>query len=62
MENTENIDPNRLHDLTTDEVKSYPIFAHFSDNQASEVIQTIKKLTEIVLYDHFKKEKQRPVT
>lgn len=58
MENIENPDSNRLHDITINEVKSFPIFAHFSDEQASEVIETIKKLTEIVLCDYYKKEQK----
>lgn len=58
MENIKNLHPNRLHDITINEVKSFPIFVHFSDEQASEVIETIKKLTEIVLCVYCKKEQQ----
>ena len=54
MEKIENPDSNRSHDITIDEVKSFPMFTHFSDAQASEVVQTIKRFTEIVFYDHLK--------
>lgn len=37
-EKIENPDSNRSHDITIDEVKSFPMFAQFSDAQASEVV------------------------
>ena len=54
MENLDDLDLTRLHDLTIDEVKSIPMFAHFTDDQAIEVIRTIKRFTEIVVYSHLK--------
>lgn len=45
----------RKHDITVEEVKSLPMFAEFSDEQASEVIRVIKVFVEIVL-DSYKKE------
>lgn len=46
----------RDHDLTIDEVKSFPMFAHFSDEQAEEVITTIKRFAEII-YKQYQKNK-----
>lgn len=57
MEKIENPNSNRPHDITIDEVKSFPMFNHFTDAQASEVVQTIKRFTEIVFYDHLKNKK-----
>lgn len=48
----------RKHDLTTEEVKSFPMFAHFTDEQAAEVVVAIKKFVEIVL-ECYKKEKEK---
>jgi len=45
----------RKHDITVEEVKSLPMFANFSDEQAFEVIRVIKVFVEIVL-DYYKKE------
>ncbi|RZK42636.1 MAG: hypothetical protein EOO90_06245 [Pedobacter sp.] len=42
----------REHDLTIEEVKSLPMFAHFSDEQAREVIITIKRFSEIIFKCH----------
>lgn len=42
----------REHDLTAEEVKSFPMFEHFSDEQAEEVVITIKRFAEIVFKDH----------
>ncbi|RZK39507.1 MAG: hypothetical protein EOO90_18555 [Pedobacter sp.] len=53
MENTKKPDLNRSHDLTIEEVKSFPMFAHFSEDQANEVIETVKRFSEIVFYDYF---------
>lgn len=44
----------RQHDLTIEEVKSFPMFAKFSDQQAQEVITTIKQFTEIIYKNHQK--------
>lgn len=46
----------REHDLTLEEVKSMPMFAHFSDDQAQEVIFTIKRFSEIIFKYHQKNE------
>lgn len=54
--NKENI--TRKHDLTVEEIKSYPMFARFTDEQAAEVIATIKKFVEIVL-EYYKKEQEK---
>ncbi|RZJ92820.1 MAG: hypothetical protein EOO20_00460 [Chryseobacterium sp.] len=44
----------REHDLTVEEVKSFPMFAPFSDEQAEEVILTIKRFAEIIYKVHQK--------
>ncbi|WP_196936630.1 hypothetical protein [Sphingobacterium hungaricum] len=45
----------RKNDITIEEVKSLPTFADFSDEQALEVVRTIKIFVEIAL-DYYKKE------
>ncbi|GGC28300.1 hypothetical protein GCM10011386_20420 [Parapedobacter defluvii] len=50
-------DITRKHDLTIEEVKSLPMFSHFTDEQAEEAIRTIKTFVEIALEYH-KKEKE----
>lgn len=42
-------DVTRKHDVTVEEVKAIPMFAHFTDVQAKEVIQTIKTFVKIAL-------------
>ncbi|QEM12980.1 hypothetical protein [Mucilaginibacter rubeus] len=49
------IDYLRQHDLTIEEVKACAVFEHLTDEQAKEVIATLKTFTKIV-YDYFKKE------
>ena len=34
------------------------MFKHFSDAEAHEVIRTLKRFSEIIVEDHFKKENQ----
>jgi hypothetical protein len=53
-----NLDPKRKHDLTVDEVRSCPWFAHFTDDQAQEVIRTFKELS-IIAYDIYRRENQK---
>lgn len=47
-------DSTRQHDLTIVEVKSFPMFAHFSDQEAREVISTIKKIAELAVKSYEK--------
>lgn len=47
-------DLGRSHDITIEEVKSFPMFAHFSDEQAAEVVRTVKRFAEIICYDYLK--------
>jgi hypothetical protein len=54
MKNTIDIDPKRKYDVTIEEVRSCPWFTHFSDEQAVEVIRTIKELTKIAYYEYRK--------
>jgi len=55
MKQITKIQSTRKHDITIEEVKSLPMFADFSEEQASEVIRVIKVFVEIVL-DNYKKE------
>ena len=48
----------RKHDLTVEEVKSFPLFANVTNEQAQEVIHTIRIFVEIVL-DYYKKQQQK---
>lgn len=41
------MDHNREKELTIKELRVYPLFARFSDEQALEVIDTIRRFTEI---------------
>jgi hypothetical protein len=56
MEHINKEDITRKRDLTAEEVKSHPMFSHFTDEQAAEVATTIKKFVEIVL-EYYKKER-----
>lgn len=47
----------RKHDLTVEEVKSFPMFANVTDEQAQEIIRTIRIFVEIAL-DYYEKQKQ----
>ena len=49
-----NIDYGRIHDLTIEEVKACPIFQHFTDSEAQEIVETLKLFTKIA-YDFHKK-------
>lgn len=52
-------DYTRIDDITLDEVKAVPIFKDFSDEQALEVIQTIKEFT-LIVYEYYQKNRQKP--
>jgi len=41
---------NREHDITIEEVKACPLFAHFTDEEAREVTDTIKRFSVIVFH------------
>lgn len=56
----EKIDYTRQHDLTIEELRSFPMFAHFTDKQAHEVIATIKQFTRIV-YNFCQKNAKSPL-
>ncbi|WP_262246486.1 hypothetical protein [Parapedobacter soli] len=47
-------DITRKHDLTVEEVKSFPMFENVTDEQAQEIIRTIRIFVEIAL-DYYKK-------
>lgn len=59
MDTPKPIDRTRTHDLTIEEVRACPKFADFTDEQANEVIETLKVLTKIA-YDYYKKHSQNP--
>jgi len=48
------LDLKRKHDINLDEVRSYPGFSHFTDEQAAEVVRTFKEFTEIVYYTYMR--------
>ncbi|VTP91283.1 hypothetical protein [Sphingobacterium daejeonense] len=51
-------DITRKHDLTAEELKSLPMFAHFTDEQAEEAIDTIKTFVDIA-FNYYKKDKEK---
>jgi len=53
MDVIDNLDYARDHDLTVEEIKGCPVFAHLTDSEAQEVIDTLKLFTTIV-YDCYK--------
>lgn len=50
-------DITRKHDVTVEEVKAIPMFAQFTDEQAREVIDTVKIFVEIAL-DCYRKQQE----
>lgn len=56
----EKIDDTRNHDLTIEELRVYPMFAHFTKKQAQEIIDTIKQFTKIV-YDFYHRNAEKPL-
>jgi hypothetical protein len=52
------LNPKRRHDLTIDEVRSCPWFGDFTDEQALEVIRTLKEFT-LIIYRQYRKEKRK---
>jgi len=57
MKKTIDIDPKRKYDITIEEVRSCPWFAHFSNEQATQVIRTIKELTKIAYHEYLRDKK-----
>lgn len=47
-------DITRTHDLTIDEIKSVSMFAHFTDEQGTEAVRTLKAFIEIALDAHLR--------
>jgi len=56
MSELKKIDCTRVHDITVDEVKACPLFAHLKDEDAHEVITTIKRLA-LIIFDYYQQEK-----
>lgn len=44
------IDRKRNSDLTVEEVKACSMFKHLTDEQAEEVVQTLKRFSEIIFH------------
>ena len=56
MKSFNGIDHTREHDITIEEVKACAMFAHFTDEEAMEVIRALKQFTEIS-YNFYQKKK-----
>lgn len=54
MDTPEHIDRARTHDLTISEIQACPEFSDFTDEQAKEVVETLKIFTKIV-FDFYQK-------
>jgi hypothetical protein len=52
MDSLDTIDYVRHHDLTIGEVKACPQFAHLSEAEVTEVIETLKLFTKIAFDFH----------
>jgi len=57
MKRDKDIDYSRSHDLTIEEVKACPLFSNMTDQEAEEVIETLKLFTKIT-YDYYQKSRQ----
>jgi hypothetical protein len=55
---SKNIDHTRGHDITIEEVKACAMFANFTDEEAMEVIRTLKQFTEIT-YNFYQKKRKK---
>ncbi len=53
----QDMDISREHDITIAEVKACPMFANVTDEQATEVIDTLKQLAVIIFNDYQNKTK-----
>jgi len=58
MDTPEHIDRTRTHDLTIEEIRACPEFSDFTDEQAKEVVETIKTFAKIV-FDYYQKKRQK---
>lgn len=43
MENQDDLNFSRFNNITIQEVKAIPMFKHFSDSEAEEVVRTLKR-------------------
>jgi hypothetical protein len=55
MEKYATVDYSRTHDITIGEVKACLLFAHLTDSEAKDIVETLKLFTKIA-YDFYKKE------
>ena len=55
-----NIDQTRVHDITIEEVKACSLFAHLTDEEAQEVITTIKRFS-LIIYHCYQREKVKKI-
>lgn len=58
MSTQKGIDRNRQHDITIDEVKACSMFAHLSDEEAQEVVDTVKRFV-LIVYNFYQKEQRK---
>jgi hypothetical protein len=61
MKKRQSADYFRYHDLTVEEVRACDLFRHISDEEAEEVIRTLKIFAKIA-YDFYKKPAQKGKT
>ena len=54
------LDYTRIIDVTLDEIRACPMFKNFTDEQAMEVILTIKEFT-LIVYEYYQKNRQKPL-
>lgn len=57
VESINGIDHTREHDITIEEVKACAMFAHFTDEEAREVIRTLKQFT-VIVFNFYQKKRQ----
>lgn len=58
LDHLKDIDRNRRHDITIEEVKACSIFMHLTDEQALDVINTVKQLT-VIAYEFYQKKERK---
>lgn len=61
MGNGQKYDYNRTHDITIEEVKACPMFAHLTDEEAREVVETLKQFT-VIVYNFYQKNKTKTLS
>lgn len=57
MDTPKSIDRTRIHNVTIEEVRACPLFEDCTDEEALEVIDTLKKLATIA-YNYYQKQRK----